>query len=206
MWSSQLVFLYYCLFVFYVFCRRHIPNWYPTEREATGLGACTSAWFVSLARHAHPQREDVETKIFMATGLCTPKAKLTLKKSPRLTGKKMTQSTLNTVWSQFGKLLFILTAEMRLLTLVGIVKIVLVSESHMFPSQVSAWRVGCRREVEPVQIQREDAVNELSNSTSCREVTVGHTAKLDHNNLIQKKVYINRKMEFNRTSPFVKLS
>lgn len=80
------------------------------------LGACTSVWFVSLARHAHPQREDVETKIFMAMGLCTLKAKLTLKKSSRMAGKKTTQSALITVWRQFGKLLLMLCVLVRLLT------------------------------------------------------------------------------------------
>lgn len=79
------------------------------------LGACTSVWFVSLARHAHPQREDVETKIFMAMGLCTLKAKLTLKKSSRMAGKKTKQSALITVWRQFGKLLFMLWVLVRLL-------------------------------------------------------------------------------------------
>lgn len=82
---------------------------------------------MSLARPAHPQRDDVETEIFMAMGLCTLKAKLTLKKSLRMAGEIMKQSTLNTVRTQFSKLLFILLVEIRLITLAGIVKIALVS-------------------------------------------------------------------------------
>lgn len=50
----------------------------------------------------------------------------------------------------------------------------------MFPPQVSAWRVGCRRRVVPVQIQREEPVNELLKMTSPPEVSVGHTAQLEH--------------------------
>lgn len=55
---------------------------------------------------AHPQREDVETKIFMAVGLCTLKAKLTLKKSLKLAGKKATQSTWNKVWGPIRQVEF----------------------------------------------------------------------------------------------------
>lgn len=50
----------------------------------------------------------------------------------------------------------------------------------MFPPQVSSWRVGCRRRVVLVKIQREEAVNELSKVISPPVVSVGHTAKLEH--------------------------